>query len=541
MPKANWFTPNPFLAESGSSNANLDQEHMYFLLYLLNKHAFPNKSKGVKAILISFFDSVHCGISYRLHFPEEVIFQAARRSLKIMSKVARKPLALNFECTSTFPTWWEAKWIKKYGGDLREAHDRLFNQLSLRSYPSSGELKNWKEMVCQKNHLFLIDVGSEEESADALILQEVAAEAKRQKVGEGGDTSKLFRDSEAEREPKVNIRAPKWARIVVVENSDSEAEKQPKLKRAISTRKSTRAQTSNYQFNFSCILGPPASKKPAFVSRDEPLGMKIQRRAKEHQDATLKELRAEKISPPEASFPLSWSKQTLPTRGKSIPLEVTPISHFDHSTGKMTHYVEDDSDSEFHHTPVSTFREPIVPEIPVISEVTNLQASQEAPTNVPEVFEVPTSQPQVSVEGSSTVFPPLASTNNLAQLSEEVTPPLPHSKALGLTQPVSKQAKTSATATFIHAHVPSIPPTPLAEAALTVTVEGGRGAYSASSASSLPDLAQYKSFNGFFENLRRASNRVKCFQEKHMNSIAVLRQLLSLLKVEKVTLTNHLS
>ncbi|KAM2769723.1 hypothetical protein PS2_012436 [Malus domestica] len=29
-------------------NANLDQEHMYFLLYWLNKHVFPNKSNRVK-------------------------------------------------------------------------------------------------------------------------------------------------------------------------------------------------------------------------------------------------------------------------------------------------------------------------------------------------------------------------------------------------------------------------------------------------------------------------------------------------------------
>ncbi|KAM1432595.1 hypothetical protein EV1_014570 [Malus domestica] len=47
--------------------------------------------------------------------------------------------------------------------------------------------------------------------------------------------------------------------------------------------------------------------------------------------------------------------------------------------------------------------------------------------------------------------------------------------------------------------------------------------------------AQYESFMSFFENLRasrdqhhkaeRASNRVKCFQEKHVKNIATLRQL----------------
>ncbi|KAM1365614.1 hypothetical protein ACFX13_044616 [Malus domestica] len=41
----------PFIKENfgaDSSHANKDQEHMYFLLYWLNKHVFPNKSKGVK-------------------------------------------------------------------------------------------------------------------------------------------------------------------------------------------------------------------------------------------------------------------------------------------------------------------------------------------------------------------------------------------------------------------------------------------------------------------------------------------------------------
>lgn len=33
---------------------NRDQEHVYFLLYWLNKHVFPNKSKGVKLKWIPF-------------------------------------------------------------------------------------------------------------------------------------------------------------------------------------------------------------------------------------------------------------------------------------------------------------------------------------------------------------------------------------------------------------------------------------------------------------------------------------------------------
>ncbi|KAM2000318.1 hypothetical protein ACFX16_007632 [Malus domestica] len=43
----------------GSSNANINQEHMYFLRYWLNKHAFPNKSKGVKVEWIPLVETLH--------------------------------------------------------------------------------------------------------------------------------------------------------------------------------------------------------------------------------------------------------------------------------------------------------------------------------------------------------------------------------------------------------------------------------------------------------------------------------------------------
>ncbi|TQE08891.1 hypothetical protein C1H46_005505 [Malus baccata] len=113
-----------------------------------------------------------------------------------------------------------------------------------------------------------------------------------------------------------------------------------------------------------------------------------------------------------------------PQRQSSIPLVVTPTSQFDHSTGKMMHFVKDDNNSpspayEFHQTPASTFGEPIVHEIPVVLEVTGPQASQATPTDAPEASEVPASQsqvpPQVSVEGSSIISSSLVSNNNLSQ------------------------------------------------------------------------------------------------------------------------------
>ncbi|KAB2597477.1 TMV resistance protein N-like [Pyrus ussuriensis x Pyrus communis] len=59
---------------------------------------------------------------------------------------------------------------------------------------------------------------------------------------------------------------------------------------------------------------------------------------------------------------------------------VTPISQFNHSTKEWLHYVEDDSapSSPTHEAirqPPTTFREPIVHEIPIVSEVTSPRAS----------------------------------------------------------------------------------------------------------------------------------------------------------------------
>ncbi|KAB2597126.1 hypothetical protein D8674_000046 [Pyrus ussuriensis x Pyrus communis] len=91
--------------------------------------------------------------------------------------------------------------------------------------------------------------------------------------------------------------------------------------------------------------------------------------------------------------------------------------------------------------------------------------------------------------------------------------------------PLRVLEKTTTTATFIPAPAPTLTifSALLTEAAPTATIEG------------------HKSFLRLFENLQalkdqhhkaeRASNRVKCFQEKYLSS----------LRAEKVTLTNHLS
>lgn len=120
---------------------------------------FYGRQLGFRQVIpVPLFESMHYGTYYRFCFPLEVTFWATRRSLEVMSKVVHKPITLNFECTPTFATWWEAKWLKKYEGDIREAHDRLFEQLIFKSYPKKEELENWKKVIHQKNQLLLMGI-----------------------------------------------------------------------------------------------------------------------------------------------------------------------------------------------------------------------------------------------------------------------------------------------------------------------------------------------------------------------------------------------
>ncbi|KAB2595725.1 TMV resistance protein N-like [Pyrus ussuriensis x Pyrus communis] len=291
--------------------------------------------------------------------------------LEVMSKIACKSITLNFECTPTFST---------------EAHNRLFEQLSIKSFPSSGELENWKKMVHQKNQLFLID----EEVANVFILQEAAVEVERQGTGEGGDVSELFGESE----------------------------------------------------------GPQGTKKPTFVSREEPLGAKMYQKDKPVLDTTLKEL---EVSNREV-------KQIL--EKTSSPAE------------------------EFQPPATTAFGKPIVPEIPVVLEVT-------------------------SPEGSGIIPPPQVSENDPLQPLKETTHPPPPSKASGSIQadlprppltsgvmgipiprPKKKTKVADVTSISTSESFPSLP----IEAALSATAEGIGGTHpplvSTPSAASLPKLVK---------------------------------------------------
>ncbi|KAM2084315.1 hypothetical protein ACFX1R_022163 [Malus domestica] len=387
---------------------------------------FCSRQLGFRqAIPVPFFDSVHCGTSFRLQTPTEVTFRAARRSLDVMSQAARHFIVLNFECISLFSSWWEDKWTRKYGGDLKVNHDRIFNQLSLKSYPGSGELANWKEMIQEKNRLLLIApvdteseaIESDNDSADAAILHGAAAEAERREAGEGTDISESIGDSGAEGTPKIITKAPKRKKAAMTKNSNPDPAPRPATIRPVLTRKSKRARiTIPLESSIPSApvpeagrkkqqsSRPQASKRPILASKEEPLRAAMLKKVEELRNTALRELEAareETLSSPEASPQPAREKNlsssqtspaeagasaSLPSQGpplrsmaSSTALDATHSSQFDPSTGVMLHFADEDDPlpSSVYEPPpllVVSDKEPIVPEIPVTSDAAISQA-----------------------------------------------------------------------------------------------------------------------------------------------------------------------
>ncbi|KAM2538518.1 hypothetical protein TB2_023955 [Malus domestica] len=342
-----------------------------------------------------------------------------------MSQAARHSVVLNFECTSLFSSWWEDKWTRKYGGDLKVNHDRIFNQLSLKLYPGSGELANWKEMIQEKNQLLLIApmdteseaIESENDSADATILHGAAAEAERREAGEGTDISESIGDSGAEGTPKIITKAPKRKKAAMTKDSNPDLAPRPTITRPVLTRKSKRAritiplessipsaQVPEAGRKKQQSSRPQASKRPILASKEEPLKAAMLKKAEELRNTALRELEAareETLSSPEASPQPAREKNlsssqtnpaeagasaSLPSHGpplrsmtSSTALEATPSSQFDPSTRVMLHFVDEDDPllSLVYEPPPSLVvsdKEPIVPEIPVASDAAISQA-----------------------------------------------------------------------------------------------------------------------------------------------------------------------
>ncbi|KAM1004500.1 hypothetical protein ACFX2C_004692 [Malus domestica] len=106
----------PFVKENfgaGSPRADKDQEHMYFLLYWLNKHVFPNKSKGVRVEWIPLvevlhnFDDVATG-PFLLSHLYHLLFEMTRDE--------------PFETNLNGPIWMIQLWLQWYFPEFRAAN-----------------------------------------------------------------------------------------------------------------------------------------------------------------------------------------------------------------------------------------------------------------------------------------------------------------------------------------------------------------------------------------------------------------------------------
>ncbi|KAM1258120.1 hypothetical protein ACFX2J_037594 [Malus domestica] len=323
-----------------------------------------------------------------------------------MSQAARHSVVLNFECTSLFSSWWEERWTRKYGGDLKVNHDRIFSQLSLKSYPSSGELANWKDMIQEKNRLLLIAsvdteseaIESENDSADAAVLHGAAAEAERREAGEGTDVSESLGDSGAEETikgiAKDTTKASKRKRVAITKTTISDPALPSATTRPILTRKSKRAR----------VTVPP---KPAATSAPVSEAGKETEQSSRLQASKRSTLASKKESRRAATLKEATRKESL---SPQPALDATPSSQFDPSTGIMLHFVdEDDTLPSSGYEPLSPSvaldKEPIVPEIPVALDTTISQALTRQTVDEPPS---PQDQPQDVGTGSGTTFPSVA-------------------------------------------------------------------------------------------------------------------------------------
>ncbi|XP_070674746.1 uncharacterized protein [Malus domestica] len=378
---------------AGSPRADKDQEHMYFLLYWLNKHIFPNKSKGVRVEWIPLveilhnFDDVATG-PFLLSHLYHLLFEMTQDE--------------PFETNLNGPIWMIQIWLQWYFPEFRAANlefpegvaparilaeappvdhstfacfyffrvcmtrsDLEWGASVLRRYPwfsdqafqdATGELANWKEMIQEKNRLLLIApvdvelkvIESEGDSADAAILHGAAAEAERREAGEGTDISESIGDSEAEGTPKAITKALKRKKVVMAKDPDPDSAPLPTTTRPILTRKNKRARITIPPKSGAPSVpvpeaGPQASKRPILASKEEPLRAVMLKKAEELRNTALRELEAtrnEMLSSPEASPRPAREKNLSPSQtnpaeagaSASLPSHEPPLRSMTSST-----------------------------------------------------------------------------------------------------------------------------------------------------------------------------------------------------------------
>ncbi|KAB2625519.1 hypothetical protein D8674_017179 [Pyrus ussuriensis x Pyrus communis] len=267
-----------------------------------------------------------------------------------------------------------------------------------------------------------------------------------QAVGDTRNISKLFGESEADARPEVETRVPKRAKVTVVKSSESEPEEQPQPRltllgpRATPTKKRTR---------------PPSIKKLAPIPTERQLGGEVQLEDKAVLDTILEELtdtKGEGISQLKVSSPPTRVVHLSPYQAYPLNAKVEASTSqvranfsfylFNSSFSRSgdSHFPvqpKDWGDSSLVHEatkqPPTTFGEPIVPEIPMVSEVTSSQAphaaSRASPSSSPKATattEVPSPTTQCSAQASGVIGIPIPRSKKTAVIATSTFRP-PHS------------------------------------------------------------------------------------------------------------------
>ena len=112
-----------------SSTVDRAQEHMYFLLYWLNKHVFPNKSKGVKLERIPLVRALH---SFDDVASGPFILAQLYHLLHEMTKGEPSETNLNG------PTWMVQLWLQWYFLEFRAANMEFLEEIATNPHLGRG-------------------------------------------------------------------------------------------------------------------------------------------------------------------------------------------------------------------------------------------------------------------------------------------------------------------------------------------------------------------------------------------------------------------
>ncbi|KAB2594999.1 hypothetical protein D8674_030449 [Pyrus ussuriensis x Pyrus communis] len=217
----------------------------------------------------------------------------------------------------------------------------------------------------------------EEEAADALVLQEVTAEATGQKaglsqaLGEIENVSKMLSDSKTEAGPEAETMTSRPANLRVVESFNPEFEERSKAKhdapRTAPTRKKTRSQASQTSQSLPVDLIEVSRKKHKSNKRST---------ASKKLNPSPKEMKTNVDGQQSDQKVLSKILEELKS---SPPLEAAKF-------------------------PTPAIREPIVPEIPVVLELAVSKVVHPRPLRVTRALGIPMPRQRKMVATGSSSF-----------------------------------------------------------------------------------------------------------------------------------------